>query len=172
MAILQPARRPAGRSGRVDWPHLAFVTALGGWCAWFCIDAWRANAGVENLILIVPAAAAALIFYVFIAARCLGGAGPDGDAGRADARAPLAAGMARKVAVSMVLLGAFVVTGPWIGFDIACFLYILLSMASLGERRIWMLLLAPLLFCVAAIYCFNDLLQTPLPMFFARGEAP
>ena len=168
MASPQPADETSARGDRVDWPHLAFVTALGGWCTWFCVDAWRANAGIENLILIVPVSAVAFMLFVSVAAGCLRSARRQG----APARAPLPAGMGRKVAASMVLLGAFVVAGPWLGFDIACFLYILLSMAALGERRVWVLILLPLVFCIAAIYCFNDLLQTPLPLLFAPGEAP
>ena len=164
MAGPQPSSRPSSRNMRVDWPHLLFVTVLGGWCAWFCVDAWRANAGVENLILIVPVSAVAVVLFAFVAAGCFGAA--------RSARAALPAGMGRKVAASMALLAGFVVAGPWIGFDIACFLYILLNMAALGERRAWVLLLVPLLFCAAAIYCFNDLLQTPLPLFFAPGEGP
>lgn len=54
----------------VDVPHLAFVTAIVAWCLWFCRDAWLAQADVENLIMIVPAAVAAGILYLFVAAAC------------------------------------------------------------------------------------------------------
>jgi putative tricarboxylic transport membrane protein len=168
MSATRPVIRIAGRSIAVDLPHLAFVTVIGAWSAWFCSDAWHSNAGVENLILIVPVSAAAVILYLFIAARCFSFA--DESAPAASPREPLARGIGFKVAVSMALLAAFVVTGPWIGFDVASFLYIFATMAFLGERRILVLLLVPLVFCVAAIYCFNDLLQTPLPLFFAPGN--
>ena len=40
-----------------------------------------------------------------------------------------------------------------------------------GDRcRILVLLLVPLLFCVAVIYCFSTLLATPLPLFFLGGN--
>jgi putative tricarboxylic transport membrane protein len=170
MSAARPIIRFAGRKIAVDLPHLAFVSGIGAWSAWFCADAWHSNSGVENLILIVPVSAAAVILYLFIAAGCFRIA-DDAEGQRNSPREPLAIGIGLKIAGSMALLAAFVVTGPWIGFDVASFLYILATMAFLGERRILVLLLVPLVFCVAAIYCFNDLLQTPLPLFFAPGNA-
>src|SRR5580693_1154679 len=111
----------AGRKIAVDWPHLVFVTGIAGWCVWFCWDAWRSNSGVENLILIVPASAAALLLYLFVVAGCF----------RFEPRLPLAKGFAVKIAGSMALLAAFVVAGPLIGFDIACFVYMLAMLAFL-----------------------------------------
>ena len=169
MPATTPVFRFAGRRIAVDLPHLAFVTGIGGWCAWFCRDAWRSNAGVENLILILPVSGAAVMLYLFIAAGCFRAV--DDAAGSRHAREPLARGIGIRIAGSMALLAAFVVTGPWIGFDVATFLYLLATLLFLGERRIIVLLLVPLVFCVAAIYCFNNLLQTPLPLLFVPGNA-
>jgi hypothetical protein len=147
----------------VDLPHFAFATGIVAWSAWFCWDAWRASPDIENLILIVPVGVVAVVLYLFVAVGCFRGAGTAG-------REPLGSGMAVRIAGSMGLLVAFVVAGPSIGFDFACVLYLFAMMVFLGERRILVLLLAPLLFCVAAIYCFNALLSTPLPLLFSRGE--
>ncbi len=164
-----PSSRPTfafrGRTIEVDVPHLSFATAIAGWCVWFCQDAWRAQRDVENLILIVPVTAAAVLFYAAIAAGCFH-AVTDGEP-----RARLAPGIGMKIAGTMALLGAYAAAGPLIGFDVATFVYILAMLLFLGERRIPVLVLAPVLFCVIAIWCFGTLLATPLPLlFFGDGS--
>ena len=165
-----PAMRPvfafAGRRVGVDLPHLLFATGIMAWIAWFCRDAWKSDNAVENLILIVPASAIALILYLVVLAGCFVPIKTDA----AEARAPLAAALVWKIAGSMALLGAFAVAGPLIGFDVVSFVYILAMLLLLGERRIWVLVLAPLIFSALAIYCFGTLLATPLPMLLF-GEA-
>ena len=152
----------------VDVPHLVFVTCIAAWSAWFCWDSWRSSPDIENLILIVPVSAGAVLLYLFIAAGCFRFTGDAADQ-ETPLRESLARGLGVKIAGSMALLAAFVITGPLIGFDIASFVYIFAMLAFLGERRILVLLLAPLLFCAAAIYCFNELLATPLPLYFFPG---
>lgn len=50
------------------------------------------------------------------------------------------------------------------------FAYILAMLLFLGERRILVLLLVPALFCAIAIYCFDTILATPLPLLFFAGD--
>lgn len=158
---------PARRTVAVDLPHLAFATAIAGWCAWLCFDAWRAHASVENLIMIAPASLGAVILYGFIASSCLRVvSGPDQTRRRQLGRAE-----AIKVAGSMALLTAYVVAAPAIGFDVSSFAFLFAMLLLLGERRILVLLLAPALFCAIAIYCFAAILDTPLPLFFFGGDA-
>jgi cell division protein FtsW (lipid II flippase) len=157
----------AGGKIAIDIPHLIFATGLAGWAAWFGWDAWHAGPGVENLILIVPVSGLALLLYFFIAAGCFQRV-RESEEPTASAREPLSRGMAIKIAGSMALLGAFVAAGPLIGFDVASFAYVLGMMFFLGERRILVLLIVPLVFCIAVIYCFNTLLSTPLPLFFGE----
>lgn len=156
-----------GRKIAVDIPHLIFATGLAGWAAWFCWDAWHASDSIENLILIVPVSAAAVLLYFFILVGCFERVRETGEA-QAPARKPLARGVALKVAGSMALLAAFVVAGPLIGFDVASFVYMFGMMFLLGERRILVLVLTPLVFCAAVIYCFATLLSTPLPLLFGE----
>jgi hypothetical protein len=169
MALSHPVISLGGSKIAVDVPHLAFVSAIVGWCVWFCRDAWLAQADVENLIMIVPAAVAAGVLYVFVAAGCFK------VVGRADGfgtRRPLHTGVGVKIAGTMALLAALVVAGPLVGFDIASFVYILATLLLLGERRILILLLAPALFCIVVVYCFDTVLPIPLPLFFVAGGAP
>jgi hypothetical protein len=169
MALSHPVISLGGSRITVDVPHLAFVTAIVAWCVWFCRDAWLAQADVENLIMIVPASAAAGILYVFVAAGCFKAVGP---AGGVEPRRPLDTGVGVKIAGTMALLAALVVAGPLIGFDLASFVYILATLLLLGERRITVLLLVPALFCIVVIYCFDTILPIPLPLFFGADGAP
>ena len=169
MALSQPVISLGTRKIAVDLPHFVFVTVIAAWCVWFCRDAWLAQASIENLIMIVPASGAAAVLYVFAAASCF-------SVSRAEDPAPtrrraLGEGVAVKLAGTMALLAAFVVAGPLIGFDIASFVYILATLLLLGERRIIVLLLVPALFCIVAIYGFDTILTTPLPLFFFTGDA-
>ena len=69
MALSHPVISLGGSKIAVDVPS-RFRRRDRGWCAWFCRDAWLSQADVENLIMIVPAAVAAGILYVFVAAGC------------------------------------------------------------------------------------------------------
>jgi hypothetical protein len=154
----------------VDAPHLAFATAIAGWCVWFCRDAWLAQRDVENLIMIVPASAIAVILYVVVAAGCFRVV-RDTDVSAATPRKPLARGVGVKIAGTMALLFVYVVAGPLIGFDVVTFAFLLAMLLLLGERRILILLIVPSLFCIVAIYCFATILNTPLPLLFFAGDA-
>ena len=151
----------------VDLPHLLFVSLIGGWAAWYGRDAWKAAADVENLILILPATIAAVILYLVVAAGCFRVVGDS----EPEARASLGNGVGLKVAGAMALLAGLVTAGPLIGFDVACFAYILAMLALLGERRIPVLVLVPAVFCALVIYGFKILLATPLPLLFFHEAA-
>lgn len=166
MSAVRPTIEFGGRTIAVDVPHVAFATVIAAWCVWFCREAWISAPNVENLILIVPASTAAMIFYVFVAADCFHSV----ENIKGPTPAPhhqLIEGSGIKIAGTMAILTAFVIAAPLIGFDIAFFAYVLAMMAFLGERRI----VVPLLFCIAAIYCFNTILATPLPLYFFAGDA-
>ena len=163
MSKTHPTVTLGGRRITIDLPHLAFASLIGGWSVWFCWDAWRASPDVENMILILPAALAALALYLTVALGCCRAAA---DAAAGPERKPLAPGVGLKVLGAMGLLAALVAAGPTIGFDVACFIYILAMLLFLGERRPLLLLLVPLIFCAACIYGFSKVLATPLPLFF------
>ncbi len=159
-----------GRTVVIDVPHLAFATAIAGWCIWYCQDAWRAQRDVENLIMILPASLLAVILYLFVAVGCVRFvSGPEQDA--ASPRRPLRPGLGGKIAGTMALLAAYVIAAPLIGFDVVSFAYVLAMLWFLGERRILVLLLVPALFCAVAIYSFDTILATPLPLLFFSGDA-
>jgi putative tricarboxylic transport membrane protein len=154
----------------VDVPHLLFASGMALWCVWYGRDAWLAAADVQNLILIAPGTIAAVVLYLVVLKSCL-------HVTRAAAspviseRAPLSPLVKRRIAGLMILLAAFVLAAPTLGFDVASFAYLLGTLLFLGERRPLMLILVPLLFCVVAIYCFQTILATPLPLMFFGDAA-
>jgi hypothetical protein len=169
MAATHPVIAVAGRRIAVDLPHLAFATTIAGWSVWYCRDAWLAQDTVVNLIFIVPATIAAVLVYASVAAGCVRAVGVSGEV--AAERRPLAPGMGRKIAGTMALLAIFVFAAPYIGFDVASFLYVLAMLLFLGERRVLVLVLLPLVFCTVAIYCFNTVLATPLPLLLVPSDS-
>lgn len=167
MAVSSPTIRIGPRRFRVDLPHLAFATGIAAWAAWYGRDAWLASAEVENLILIVPAAIAAIILYLFVAAGCFRPAETETPV-RQSRHGGASGG---KIAGTMAMLTAFAVAGPLIGFDVAVFVYLLAMLLFLGERRILVLTLVPVAFTLVVVFGFGTLLDTPLPMLlFGDGS--
>src|SRR6266568_4807761 len=169
----EPGARPTlpeWRLGRwrvaVDVPHLLLVAAIGAWCAWFWYDSYTAAADIENLSLIEPVAILALLLCAALLFDCIHvrGTTSPGPPPTSD-RKPLTPIFRVRLLGTMALLAVYVAIGPFAGFDIATFAYIFASLLFLGERRVWVLLLTPAIVCAIAIYCFNIILATPLPLF-------
>jgi hypothetical protein len=161
--------RLSGGQLEVDLPLVALATGIAGWAAWYCWDAWRGSSDVENMIMILPVSAAAILLYIFVLTGCFKRVDPT-EAESSPSHPRTDRRTAIRIAGSMALLAGFVVAGPFIGFDIATFVFTLAMMAFLGERRILVLVAAPTLFTAGVIYSFNILLSTPLPLFFVWGH--
>jgi hypothetical protein len=156
--------RLAGRQIIIDAPHVAFVSAIVGFCVWYLFDARSASTNVQNLLLVEPAAILVFVLYVFILRDAvtieqLGVPVPS-----VSPREKLTPRFRRRIFGSMTLLGLYVLTMAEIGFDIATFLYVLATLRLLGERRVTVLLLVPLLFCAIVVYAFGTLLSLPVPL--------
>jgi len=164
-----PVFRFAGRRVAVDLPHLTFATAIVAWCIWYGLDAWSAQKTTANLIMIVPATICGILLYLVIAKGCFRIL-ETGEGSISGERKRVERSIGVKIAGTMIMLGALVFLGPFIGFDIASFLYVGGMLYFLGERRIPALVLIPLIFCVVAIYAFSQILYTPLPLFFSGGS--
>jgi hypothetical protein len=171
MANALPTISLGNRTIAIDVPHLVFATAIAGWAAWFCRDAWLAQADVENMIMILPAAVLAVILYGFVAAECFHVIRRQA-APLPPQRKALAPGVRAKVVGTMVLLGAYAVGAPLIGFDVTSFAVLAAMLLLLGERRVLVVVGVPALFSAVTIYCFGTLLATPLPLFFISGDSP
>jgi hypothetical protein len=165
-----PAFALAGWRVSVDVPHLLLVAAAAGWCGWFWFDSYAAAADIENLSLIEPTAIAALLLCAAILRDCIQIRRAEEPSGPPRlSRPPLEPTFRARLLGTMALLALYVAISPFSGFDIATFAYILATLFFLGERRVWVLVLTPAIVCVVAIYAFNTILATPLPLFFG-GE--
>lgn len=159
------AKLPSLRIGQwcvaIDLAHFVFVAGISSWIAWYGFDAYSAGADIQNLSLIAPCVALALVLALSVLAGCVSvsrAVPPD------CARVPLTADFRRRILGTMALLALYVATAPFAGFDVATFAYILATLAFLGERRPLVLLLLPAGFCAIAIYGFDTVLATPLPL--------
>jgi hypothetical protein len=161
--------RLAGRHIAVDVPHVVFVSAVVGFCAWYLLDARGASTNVQNLLLIEPISILVFVLYVFILRDAITIERPAGPLLAMPApREPLTPRFRQRIFGSMALLGLYVLTMAEIGFDLATFLYVLATLFLLGERRIAVLLPVPLLFCALAIYAFGTILSLPVPLLVDR----
>lgn len=139
---------------RLDIPHALFIGVIGGTTIWYCLDARAASSDIQNLGLIAPVSA-------MIVALCAVGLWQSPNTRPA---------ISRRVFGAMALLGVYVLTMDRIGFDLATWLYILTNLLVLGERRIWLLAMVPLVFAAVVTFAFANLLQTPMPLLFGGGE--
>jgi len=149
----------------VDVPHIAFISTLAAFCAWYLYDARLNSADFADLLLIQPIAIGVFLVYFYIVCNAV-------TVERHDVAAPAALPererierlAAIRIFGSMALVTLYVVSLNWIGFDVATFCYVAASLLLLGERRWWVVVLMPVLFCGICVLLFNELLQMPLPL--------
>ena len=143
--------------------HLALLAGFALFTIWYASDAWAAQAKVQNMLLIGPAAALALILIAVLAvaevrriAKGTDAAEPSdlpSDTFAARYGTPLAA----------ALLGVYVIVMPLVGFDVATVVYVAVSMVLQGARD-WRVILA---FSLAAgllpVWALEEMLSIPVP---------
>lgn len=118
------------------------------------IDAVQASTEVLNLIMILPLTVAVLIlcaiqFFVTLA--------PDRD--EPAPREPL-----RHVLPVMLLFAAYVLSLPWLGFDVGTFAFLCTFLWMNGERRLPWLLGYSVGFAGLMAFFFAKMLPYPMPM--------
>jgi hypothetical protein len=162
----------AGRRISVDAGHLALVTALAGWCLWYLLDARAASADIQNLSLIEPVALLMIAVWALIARQTIK-IGPAAASEQPLGRTKIPGPFAHRIFGSMALLAIYVTMATFIGFDVATVVYIAAALVLLGERSIITLVVLPVAFCGVAIYLFNTILATPLPILLGTlfGDA-
>jgi putative tricarboxylic transport membrane protein len=131
------------------------------WIIWYYFDALAASPNVQNMLLIRPATIFSLLLYALILQRSVSiervgqpeAVEPAPARDRKGLRAPIVA----------ALLVLYVAALPWIGFDVATFLFVALAMAAAGERRPWFLVAFPAVFAAALALAFRFALSVPVP---------
>jgi putative tricarboxylic transport membrane protein len=159
-----------------DREHLLFAALLLAFIVWYLWTAAAASLTFSNLILIGPVGAVAAGLLLYIASVEIFGRMPAANAAsiQADAAASAAHGRFRSgslatIAALIGLFGAYVVAIPYIGFDVATFLFVGATLWLLGERNIAVLLSLALGIAVALSLAALTLLTFPMPMAVARA---
>lgn len=159
-----------------DWEHLLFAALLLAFIVWYLWTAAVSSFTFSNLILIGPvgAVAAALLLYIgsveiFGRTAAASAASAATNSAAAAAHGRFRSGSLATIGALMGLFGAFVVAIPYIGFDVATFLFVGVTLWLLGERHIAVLLSLALGIAVALSLAALTLLTFPMPMAVARA---
>ncbi len=153
---------PAGpaAAARTDRGHLAMVLVIALFCLWYLVDAARASATVDNLLLIAPTALLGLVLCLVLAVAELR-KGRAGEAGSAPAGSSLAL---RRTIAFMGLMALYVAGLTWGPFDLATAIFIAAALFALGERRWWFILVISVVTTVVLLACLAALVPGSLPM--------
>lgn len=150
---------PSNARRRIDWDHVVFASFLAGFCLWYLIETLSVSTDFQNWLLIAPASLLGLGIYLFIIGAEVLGAGPDPKAPARAGRPPLDV----RVLAFMALVGLYVISMPFIGFDTASVLFLVAALRLQGERR-WPLVIGySAVVGLGAAWVFKSMLSVPVP---------
>jgi len=72
----------------------------------------------------------------------------------------------RKFVFSVILLLVYIIIMPWIGFVLSTFIYALAFIVALEERRIYVLIISPILVTALVVIIFAKFIAIPFPKGF------
>lgn len=150
---------------RLDWGHLTLVLFFAVVTIAYLADAWEASAKFKNLVLVLPASVLALFLCLVVAWSALRSGADVTDAPAADDEIPKATLLERfRPAFLMALFALYVLTLPWLGFDVGSAVFVAAALLLDGERRILIILPVSIVFAFAATLIFGWLLPYPMPL--------
>lgn len=151
---------------RFDWGDLSLVLLFAAVTIAYLADAWTASASLRNLVLLVPVSALSLILCALIVV----------DVVRRPRAAPEAVSQEEspvpversfidryKPAVLMTLFALYIMTLPWLGFDVGSAVFVAAALLMDGERRLWLIAPVSIGFALGATVLFGWLLPYPMP---------
>lgn len=152
---------------RPDWGHLSLVLFFAGVTIAYFIDAWAASASLRNLVLLLPVSVLSLILCALIAVDIVRLRGREAgettrDEGAVEAE-PGSLIERYKPAVLMALFTLYILTLPWLGFDVGSAVFVAAALVLDGERRVWLVAPISIGFAVASTLLFHWLLPYPMP---------
>lgn len=135
---------------------------------WYLIDAYRASATTENLLLILPAGIVVIGLSLWILVTSLlnkESAEPVPEKEKEEEKKEK-----KEVSIigAMMILAGYVLSMNYIGFDVATFLFIAALMFLQGERRIGMLAGFSLIFSFLVSIFFQYMIPYPMPMLIGK----
>jgi hypothetical protein len=147
-------------SRKVVWGHLALVAAIVAATIYYILDARGVSMRPTNLLLIQPLALVILI----LAALILPGILPPADSEEANRHTgETRMDLARAWAI-IIALGVLAFSLERVGFDVATFAFMVVTLAVCGERRWWVNLGFSAVFTVALIYGYGAITPFPFPL--------
>lgn len=143
--------------------HLALLAVFGLFAIWYANDAWSAQAKIQNMLLIGPAAALSVVLIVILAVAELRRIAQGTDAAPDPEIPPTTFAARYGTPISACLLAVYVLLMPVVGFDVATVVYVAVSMVLQGARD-WRIILA---FSLAAgllpVWAIEEMLSIPVP---------
>jgi len=160
--------RIGGRAYQVQWGHVGFLAFVAAAIGWYLLDARSVSTSPQNLMFIQPVALFGLGLVLCILPQCLrptGTAAPGPEMADTEEEEDEPGARARVVAITGAL-GIYAVAIPWLGFDIATWLFVLAGMAICGERRPLHLLVYPAVTAFLLVWGFTLIVPFPMPNTF------
>lgn len=145
-----------------DWGHLTFLTLVVGFATWYLISAVNISGELYNLILIAPCTIAIIVLYGIILFEEISITYTDKDSGNPPSEPALTPEHLRIAAV-MVLVSAYIACLEWLGFEIASFLYIYLTLLALGERKFLRIAIFASIFSLLTTWAVVSAATFPIP---------
>jgi len=140
---------------------LLVLTALFILAAWYLWDSWRASSHIYNLIFVLPLTLVILVLCTIAFVRDLifpGALAEDLESEQESGVIP-----------AICLFIGYVVTLPWLGFDVGTFVFLVLFLTLAGESRWQWTLGYSLAFASVAALFFSYMLPYPMPLLLLPG---
>jgi len=150
-----------------DWGHILLATLLTGASVWYFFDARSASGSVYNLIMIAPCVAAIVALYLITLVLEIRVQTVDSEPqAQVQSLGELFKPASVRNAAMMVLLIIYVLVLEPIGFEIATFFFVGLSLLLQGETRFARVAAFSVLFSAFATWLVSSLSLAPIPTTF------
>ncbi len=156
----------------IGWGAIGFVMAIAAVTGLYLFDTLSVSMNRNNVILVLPLSVLVLLLCVLVVIRNIRFESPDQaqqpepapESDTEPGEPEQSPANILRALILLSLLGGYVFTYEWIGFDIATFVFIALSLVLLGHRKPAFVLLYSLIFTLVVIGGAMALLSYPMPM--------
>ncbi|MCB1669815.1 MAG: tripartite tricarboxylate transporter TctB family protein [Gammaproteobacteria bacterium] len=146
------------RNQLADLLVLSALFCLSGWYLW---DSWSASSHIYNLILVLPLT---VIVMLLCAVAFVG------DLLRTEAvNRPVDRDSATSSLPAIALFVGYVISLPWLGFDVGTFLFLAAFLKIAGEQKWQWILGYSLAFAFGSALFFSAMLPYPMPLLLIPG---
>ena len=165
--------------------NLLILFALFSLSGWYLWDSWRASSHIYNLIFVLPLTVAIMLLCtlafirdllapaVFAKNREEGGKPREGAQSRRktekEKTEEKADGEDAKSLQAILLFTIYVVTLPWLGFDVGTFLFLAAFLRLAGEAKWPWVFGYSLVFSLGSALFFSYMLPYPMPLLLLPG---